>query len=275
MKSYRTIAGLALLAAFGFSGTQSFAAGSKEVSGGTRLRTLKVGAALVPHADILSFVKPKLAEQGINLEIVVLDDEVQLNPALHEKVIDANYFQHVPYLESVSKEKGYAFVNAGGIHVEPIGFYSSKIKSTGELVPGSLIGIPNNPSNEFRALALLQSQGLIKLRSGIADFRATPADIVENPRGLKFIEVDAYQLPRSLPDLAGAVINTNIILEAKLDPSTAIFREGADSPYANIISVRRGDENRDEIRLLVKTLQSPETAKFITEKFGVAVVPAF
>ena len=236
---------------------------------------LKVGAALVPHSEILEFVKPKLKQQGIDLQIVVLDDEVQLNPALADKTIDANYFQHVPYLNAVAREKGYSFTVAGAIHVEPIGFYSSKVQSKGQLKNGASIGIPNNPSNEYRALVLLQSQGLIKLKPGITTFSATPLDISDNPHKFKFIEADAAQLPRSLPDLDGAVINTNVILEAKLDPNSAIFREGADSPYANDIVVRKGDEGRPEIKKLVAALQSKDVKDFIKKKYGVAVVPAF
>jgi len=237
--------------------------------------TLTVGAALVPHADILNFAKPLLKAKGINLVVKTLDDEAQLNPALDEKQIDANYFQHVPYLDSVVKEKGYKFTVAGKVHIEPIGFYSEKIKSIGDLKDGAKIGIPNNPSNEYRALALLESKGLIKLKDGIANYSATPKDIVENKKNLKFEEVDSAQLPRVLPDLDGAIINTNIILDAKIDPKSAIFREDANSPYANIIVVRQGDENRPEIKKLVEVLNSVDVKKFIQDKYGVAVVPAF
>ena len=243
-------------------------AASKEV-------TLTVGSALVPHEEILNFAKPLLKAKGINLVVKTLDDEAQLNPALDEKQIDANYFQHVPYLDSVVKEKGYKFVSVGKVHIEPIGFYSQKIKSINELKAGSKIAIPNNPSNEYRALALLESKGLIKLKSGIANYTATPIDIVENKKNFKFIEVDSAQLPRSLPDVDGAVINTNIILEAKIDPKTAIFREDSNSPYANIIVVRQGDETRPEIKTLVEVLNSADVKKFIKDKYGVAVVPAF
>jgi D-methionine transport system substrate-binding protein len=237
--------------------------------------TLKVGAAVVPHAEILEFVKPKLKEKGVNLEIKVLDDEAQLNPALDQKQIDANYFQHVPYLDSVSKEKGYKFKVAGKIHVEPIGFYSQKIKSKDELKEGSKIAIPNNASNEYRALALLQANGLIKLKDGLDNYSATPLDIADNPKKLKFVEVEAPQLARVLPDVDGAVINTNYVLEAKLDPKSAIFREDANSPYANIIVVREGEENRPEINKLIEALQTEDVKKFIEDKYGVAVVPAF
>ncbi|HEY9061835.1 MAG TPA: MetQ/NlpA family ABC transporter substrate-binding protein [Pseudobacteroides sp.] len=237
--------------------------------------TIKVGSAVVPHAEILNFIKPKLKQEGINLEVVTLDDEAQLNPALNEKQIDVNYFQHVPYLNSVTKEKGYEFQVAAKVHVEPIGFYSEKLKSKEELKEGAKIAIPNNPSNEFRALVLLQANGLIKLKEGISDFKATPRDIAENPKRLKFVEVESPQLTRSLPDVDGAVINTNYILEAKLDPNTALFREDANSPYANIIVVRKGEENRPEIKKLGEYLTSPDVKKFIQEKYGVAVVPAF
>lgn len=236
---------------------------------------LKVGAAVVPHADILTFVQPKLKEQGVNLEVVVLDDEGQLNPALAEKQIDANYFQHVPYLEAASKEKGYQFAVAGKIHVEPIGFYSKKLKSVAELKNGAKVAVPNNPSNEYRALALLEKQGLLKLKPGISNFQATPRDIVENPKNIRFVEVEAAQLTRTLPDVDGAVINTNFIIDAKIDPQSALFREEADSPYANIIVVRKGEEAREEVKKLIAALQSPEVKQFLKEKYGVAVVPAF
>jgi len=237
--------------------------------------TVKVGAAAVPHAEILNFIKPKLKAEGINLEVVILDDEAQLNPALQTKAIDANYFQHVPYYESVAKEKGYQFVVAAKVHVEPIGFYSQKIKSKDELKEGSTIAIPNNPSNEYRSLALLQAQGLIKLKDGIANFSATPRDIVDNPKKLKFVEVDAAQLTRSLPDVDGAIVNTNFILEAKIDPKSAIFREDANSPYANDLYVRQGEEGRPELKKIAEALTSPDVKKFIQDKYGVAVVPAF
>lgn len=238
-------------------------------------KTLKVGAAVVPHADILKFVVPKLKAQGVNLEVVTFDDEVQLNPALAEKQIDANYFQHVPYLEAVMKEKNYQFQVAGSIHVEPIGLYSNKIKSIAELKNGAQIAVPNNPSNEYRALALLEKQGLIKLKPGISNFQATPKDIVENPKKIKFVEVEAAQLTRTLPDVDGAVINTNFILDAKIDPQSAVVREDAKSPYANIIVVRKGEETREDIKKLVAALQSPELKQFLKEKYGAAIIPAF
>lgn len=252
----------------GLIGTQAFA-------GDNKLTVIKVGSALIPHSEILDFVKPALKAEGIDLRIITLDDEGQLNPALAEKQIDANYFQHVPYLDSVTKEKGWSFAVIGKVHVEPIGFYSLKYKSIKDLPDGAKIGIPNNPANEYRALVLLQAQGLIKLKAGITTYSATPKDIAENPKNLRFVEVDAAQLPRSLPDLDGAVINTNIVLEAKLDPNSALFREDANSPYANVIVVRKEDVNRPELLKLVKALQTQEVRDFIKKKYGVAVVPAF
>lgn len=237
--------------------------------------TVKVGAAAVPHAEILNFIKPKLKAEGINLEVIVMDDDGQLNPALKDKQIDANYFQHVPYLDSVAKEKGFNFTVTAKVHVEPIGFYSQKLKSITELKDGAKIAISNNPSNEFRGLILLEKNGLLKLKPGLTQYSATPRDIIENPKKLTFVEIDPAQLTRSLPDVDGAVINTNRILEAKLDPNTALFREDADSPYGNVLVVRSGDENRPELKKLAEALVTPDVKKFIQDKYGVAVVPAF
>lgn len=237
--------------------------------------TIKVGADLVPHSEILNFIKPELEKQGVILEVVNFDDSGQLNPALAENQLDANYFQHVPYLESVAKEKGYAFDVLANVHVEPIGLYSEKYTEFSQLPDGALIAIPDNPSNEYRALVLLQANGLITLKEGLADYAATPADIVDNPRGLKFIEVDAAQLTRSLPDVDAAVINTNRILEAGIDPKSALIRENADSPYGNIVAVRAGDAERPELIKLKEALLSDAVKQFIEETYGVAVVPAF
>ncbi|MFL0250440.1 MetQ/NlpA family ABC transporter substrate-binding protein [Clostridium neuense] len=238
-------------------------------------KTLKIGAVTTPHAEILNFVKPKLKKEGIDLKIEVFDDSSQLNPALNDKQIDANYFQHKPYLDSVASEKGYNFAVAGNIHVEPIGFYSKKIKKTSELKDGATIAIPNDASNEYRVLILLQKQGLIKVKKTISSKSATINDIAENPKHLKFKEIDAYQIPRILGDVDGGVINTNIVLQSKIDPNSAIFREDKDSPYANIIVVRKGDENKEVIKKLVKALQSEDVRKFINEKYKGSVVPAF
>lgn len=262
------------LSAGSFIGFDSTGEATAQTSGKPEA-TIKVGSAAVPHAEILNFVKPKLKQEGVNLEVVVLDDEGQLNPALQNKQIDANYFQHLPYLNSVAKEKGFDFTVVANVHVEPIGFYSQKIKSKDELKDGALVAISNNPSNEYRGLVLLQQNGLLKLKDGIAQYSATPRDIAENPKHLKFAEVDPAQLTRALPDVDGAVINTNRILDAKMDPNTALFREDANSPYGNVVVVRKGDETRPEIKKLAAILLSPDVKKFIRDKYGVAVVPAF
>lgn len=239
------------------------------------LKVLTVGAVATPHAEILNFVKPELKKEGIELEVKVFDDSSQLNPALNDKQIDANYFQHKPYLDSVASEKGYKFAVAGNIHVEPIGFYSKKIKKISELKDGATIAIPNDASNEYRVLLLLQKQGLIKVKKGASSKNATINDIAENPKHLKIKEIDAYQIPRTLNDIDGGVINTNIVLQSKLDPNSALFREDKDSPYANIIAVRKGDENRSDIKKLIKALQSEKVRNFIEKKYKGSVVPAF
>ncbi|HWP96079.1 MAG TPA: MetQ/NlpA family ABC transporter substrate-binding protein [Syntrophomonadaceae bacterium] len=248
---------------------------SSDTAPATGLITLKVGAAVTPHAEILNFIKPDLKKEGIDLQVITIDNEAQLNPSLQDKQIDANYFQHVPYLDSVSKEKGYQFTAIAKVHIEPMGFYSRKIKAKDELKPGAKIAIPDNPSNEYRALALLQNNGLIKLKEGLSNYSATPRDIIDNPKNLVFSEVEAQQLPRILPDVDGAVINTNWVLEAKIDPNSALFREDANSPYANVLVVRKGDESRPEIKKLVEYLTSDKVKQFIKDKYGVAVVPAF
>jgi len=245
--------------------------GSKKADEGT----LKIGAALTPHSEILEYVKPALEKEGVKLEIINVDDETQLNQSLKDGEIDANYFQHVPYLKSVADAGGFDFEVAGKIHIEPIGLYSEKIKSLSELKDGDTIGIPNNPSNEYRALALLEANGVIKLKSGLAEYTATPKDIAENPKNLKFVEADAPQLPRNLKDLTAAIINTNFVLDAKIDPKSAIIKETGDSPYANIVVVRKGDEDREDIKKLIKVLTSDDVKKFIEDKYDGAVVPAF
>ncbi len=235
--------------------------------------TIKVAADLVPHAEILEFIKPKLKKEGVNLEI--LTGIEQQNEAVRDKLADANYFQHAPYLQSVAGEIKFDYSVLANVHVEPIGFYSTKIKSISELKDGAKILITNDPSNEYRMLVLLQNNGLIKLRDGLSDFKATPKDIIENPKNLQFVEVDSGLLVRNLPEVDGAIINTNRVLEAKIDPKTALFREDARSPYGNVVVVRKGEENRPELQKLKNALLSEDVKKFIQDKYGVAVVPAF
>lgn len=236
--------------------------------------TIKVGATPVPHGEILEAVKEDLKKEGINLEIVEFNDYVQPNLALNDKELDANYFQHKPYLDEFCKDRGIDLISAGGIHLEPMSVYSAKYKDLKDLPDGAHVAIPNDPTNGGRALLVLQSAGLLKLRDG-APITATPQDIAENPKNLQISELEAPQLPRSLEDTDAAVININFALQAKLDPSQAIFTESKDSPYVNIVAVRNGDENRPEIQKLVKTLQSQQVKDFLQEKYKGAIIAAF
>jgi len=238
-------------------------------------KVLKVGATPVPHSEILEFVKPILVEKGIELEIVEFTDYVTPNLALDEGSIDANFFQHLPYLESFNRDHNLDLVSAAKIHVEPFGLYSEKIQSIDELADGALIAVPNDPSNEGRALLLLASKGYITLEVE-NELEATPYDIVENQKNLEFRELEAAQLPRVLPDVTAAFINTNYALEAGLNPlDDALIIEGSESPYANIITVRKEDQDSELTNILVETLTSKEVRDFILEKYQGAVVPAF
>ncbi|MFZ5969349.1 MAG: MetQ/NlpA family ABC transporter substrate-binding protein [Bacillota bacterium] len=241
----------------------------------TEAVTLKVGATPVPHAEILQFIQPKLEEQGIKLEIVEFTDYVNPNLALSTKELDANFFQHVPYMEAFAREHKIEMISAGTVHVEPLGLYSKKIKSVDELSDGATITIPNDPTNEGRALILLDANGIIKL-SADAGLEATEKDIVENPKNLVFKPIDAAQLPRTLEDVDASIINTNYALEGQLNPKEdALIIEGSESPYANIVTIRPEDKDNANIQKLIEVLQSEDVRKFIDEKYNGAVVPAF
>ncbi len=236
---------------------------------------LKVGATAVPHAEILQVVKPMLAKEGVELQIIEFSDYVKPNLSLNDKELDANYFQHLPYLESFTGEHKLALVSAGGIHIEPMGVYSAKLKDIKAVPEGGKVCIPNDPSNGGRALAILEKAGLLKLKEGVG-VKAVVGDVVENPKKLQLIEIEAALMPRSLQDTDLAVINSNFAMEAKLNPvKDSLFMEAKDSPYANIVAVRKGDEKRPEIQKLMTALRSPEVKKFIEEKYKGAVVPAF
>ncbi|WP_432661798.1 MetQ/NlpA family ABC transporter substrate-binding protein [Wukongibacter baidiensis] len=236
---------------------------------------LKVGATPVPHSEILNLIKPKLEEKGITLEIIEFTDYVKPNLALDAKEIDANFFQHVPYMESFAREHKIQLASAAKVHVEPLGLYSKKIKSVDELRDGAVISIPNDPTNEGRALILLEAKGYIKLKEN-AGLEATDNDIIENPKNLVFEPIDAAQLPRTLDDVDASVINTNYALEAGLNPSKdALIIEGSESPYANILTIRPDDKENESIKKLVEALQSEKVKNFIEEQYKGAVVPAF
>lgn len=257
-----------ILALAGCGASQQQAAPSKNA-------VLKVGATPVPHAEILQVIKPILAKDGIDLQIVEMTDYVRPNVALAEKELDANFFQHIPYLNKFCAERNLQLTYTAPIHIEPMGVYSKKLKNLGDLAANSQIAIPNDPTNGGRALALLAKAGIIKLKDGVG-VEATVKDIAANPKNLKFRELEAPQLPRALDDVALAVINTNYALEAKLTPAKdALFIEQKDSPYANILTIRKGDENRPEIQKLTKALTSEEVKKFINEKYQGAIAPAF
>jgi D-methionine transport system substrate-binding protein len=245
--------------------------------GETKTTELVVGASNIPHAEILEEAKPLLEEKGIELEIVPFQDYVLPNKSLESKEIDANYFQHIPYLESQIKENGYDFVNAGGIHIEPIGIYSKKYDSLTDLPENAQIIISNSVADHGRILSLLEAEGLIKLKEGIDKTAATIEDITENTKNLQFdTDYEASLLPQIYNNDEGdaVLINSNYALDAGLNPiEDSIAIEGSESPYVNVIAVRSGDENREEIKTLVEVLHSKEIQDFILEKYEGAVVP--
>lgn len=236
---------------------------------------LKVAATPVPHAQMLEFIKPDLKAQGIDLIIIVTDDYNMPNRALADKEIDANFFQHIPFMEEQIKQFHYPIISIAKIEIEPMGIYSKKIHSLSDLQESATIAIPNDPSNEARALLLLQEHGIIQLDSS-NNLQATILNVTKNPKHIKFIEVDAAMLPRSLEDVDAAVINTNYALEAKLSPiKDALVLEDKNSPYANVIAIRIGDENRPDIQALKTAMTSEKMKEFISQKYKGAVLSAF
>jgi D-methionine transport system substrate-binding protein len=235
---------------------------------------LKVAATPVPHAQMLEFVKPDLKAQGIDLIIIVTDDYNMPNRALADKEVDANFFQHIPYMKEQIAQFHYPIMSIGTIEIEPMGIYSKKIRSLSDLKENSTIAVPNDPANEARALLLLQAHGVIQLDT--SSLQATILNIKNNPKHIKFIEVDAAMLPRSLEDVDAAAINTNYALGAKLSPiKDALVLENKNSPYANVIAVRIGDENRPDIQALKTAMTSEKMKEFISQKYQGAVLPAF
>ena len=237
--------------------------------------TITVGATSVPHAEILNEVVDNLAQESITLNIKEFSEYTVLNPSLTAEEIDANFFQHMSYLNNYIEETGEKLTSVGSVHTEPMGIYSKSIKSLDELVDGDKIAVPNDATNGARALLLLESNGVIKLKEGVGD-KATIFDIEENTKNLEIIEMDAAALPRALDDVKMSVINTNYALEAGFNPMVdAIAIEGSDSPFANILVVKEGNETKPEIQALYKALTSEEVKTFIEEKYQGAVVPAF
>lgn len=236
---------------------------------------ISVAATAVPHAEILEFVKPALAKQGVELKIKVFTDYVQPNVQVAEQRLDANFFQHQPYLDEFNASRGTQLVSIAGVHVEPFGAYSSKVKSLDELGEGAQVVIPNDATNGGRALLLLQKTGLIKLKEG-AGITATVKDIAENPKNIKVRELEAATLPRVLPQVDLALINTNYALEAGLNPTQdALAIEGSDSPYVNILVTASEKKDDADLQKLAQALHGTEVKQFIVEQYKGAVVPAF
>ena len=237
--------------------------------------TLTVAATPVPHAEILEFVKPALAKEGVELKVKVFTDYIQPNVQVAEKRLDANFFQHQPYLDEFNKAKGTSLVAVTGVHLEPLGAYSSKLKDLKDLPSGANVVIPNDATNGGRALLLLAKAGVITLKDP-TNILSTVKDIATNPKDLKIRELEAATIPRVLTQVDLALINTNYALEAKLDPSKdALVIEGNDSPYVNILVSRADNKDSDAMQKLAAALLSPEVKKFITEKYKGAVLPAF
>ena len=239
------------------------------------LPVVRVGVTAGPHAQIAEVAKKVAARDGLTLQIVEFQDYVQPNAALDSGDLQANSYQHLPFLQSQIQSRGYKLSAVGNTVTFPMGFYSHKFKSLGELPDGAQVGIQNDPSNSGRALALLQKYGVVRLKPG-AGVTATVQDVIDNPKHLQIVQIDAAQLPRSLDDLAASAINTNYAVQANLVPTRdAIALEDASGPYANLIAVRTQDRDKPWVAVLVKAFQSPEVKAFVQSSFSGSLVPAF
>ncbi|HEY2019933.1 MetQ/NlpA family ABC transporter substrate-binding protein [Paraburkholderia sp.] len=237
--------------------------------------TIKVGVTAGPHAQIMDVVKTVAANNGLNIKIIEFSDYVQPNAALAGGDLDANSYQHKPYLDAQIKDRGYKLIDIAETVTYPMGIYSKKVKTLADLQPGAKIAVPNDPTNGGRALLLLQKQGLLKLRAD-AGLKATRLDIVENPRKLKIVELDAAQIPRSLGDVDAAAINTNFAMEAGLKPKQdAIAIEDPKGPYVNVIAIREADRNKPWVAKLVAAYHSSQVKQFVDSKFGGSVITAW
>ena len=238
-------------------------------------KPLKIGVTAGPHAQIFEQVKKIAEKDGLKIQIVEFSDYIQPNAALSAGDLDANSYQHKPFLDQQVKDRGYKIVNVGYTVNFPIGIYSKKVKSLAELKEGARFGIPNDPTNGGRVLLVLQDKGLIKLKPD-AGLKATPLDVIENPKKIKFVELDAAQLPRSLDDLDASAINTNYALSAGLNPAKdAIAQEAAKSPYVNLLAVREQDKDKPWVGKIVKAYQSEEIRKFVATEFKGSVLAGF
>lgn len=236
-------------------------------------KVIKVGATPIPHAEILQEVKKILAKDGYTLEIVEFTDYVTPNIAVEEGELDANFFQHLPYMDEFNKNKNTHLVKTVNVHLEPMGIYSNKIKSLKEIKEGDTIAVPNDPTNESRALDILQRESLLTFND--VELK-TAKDILDNPKNLKIEELDAPQLPRVLDEVTAAVINTNYALLSNLNPlKDALAIESKDSPYANIVTIKAGNENKEYIKALNKAITSEEIKNFIRTKYEGSIIEAF
>lgn len=243
--------------------------------GGSSDDKIVIAVSPEPHEGIVKHIVDKLEEEGIEVEIVVLDDYVIPNHNLNDGELDANFIQHEPYLIDFNEENGMELVSIGGVHIEPMALFSNKFSSIDELPDGAEIAIPNDATNGVRALLLLEVEGLITLDED-AGLTATENDIVDNPKNLVFTALEAATLPRVLDDVDGAIINGNYALDAGLNPLyDGIIIEAEESPYANIVAVRSGEENKDKFVKLMEALQSDEIRAYIEETYEGAIVPAF
>lgn len=269
------LASLALTGAVAIALSGCGAPSSSTVADSTTGTTLTVGASPAPHAEILEQVKPLLAEQGITLEIVEFDDYVIPNTALNDGDLDANYFQHQPYLDSFNEGNGTELVSAGSIHYEPLGVYPGKTATIAELADGAQIAVPNDGSNEARALYLLEAQGLLTVDHE-KGFTATAMDITDNPHDFDIVELDADKIPAAIQDVDLAVVNGNYAIASGINETVLVTEDSeGDSAqtYANIVAVRKGDESREDIKALVEALKSDTIKQFIEEKYQGSVVP--
>ncbi len=244
-------------------------------AGAAQAQTLSVAATPVPHAELLEFVRPQLAAEGVELQVRVFSDYVQPNLQVQQKRLDANFFQHRPYLDEFNASRKGDLVAVAGVHIEPFGAYSARFKSLAELPDGASVAIPNDATNGGRALLLLAKAGVIQLRDG-AGIAATPRDIAANPKHLQVRELEAATLPRVLKQVDLALINTNYALAAGLDPlKDALAIEGSDSPYVNVLVARPDNQGSDAVQKLAAALRSPQVKQFIADKYHGAVLPAF
>lgn len=270
MKKLLTILGTVLLSTALLAGC-----GSSDNADSTKIT---VAATPAPHAEILDVAKEVLAEQNIDLEIKVFNDYVLPNDATESGEVDANYFQHTPYLNDYNAQKGSHLVPVASVHYEPFGIYAGKTATLDALADGAKVSVPNDTTNEARALLLLEAQGLIKIKEGVG-LSATKLDIVENPKNLDIQEIEAAQLPRTLTDVDIAVINGNYAIEAGLKVSDALAVEAQNSEaaktYANVLVVKEGNEENENIKALISALESEKVKTFIDENYAGAVVPMF